>query len=75
MESAPESPISAAVAALERAAFHDNARNVALDEAVHALAGTDLDAIERELSNFRERQRPVSNWLALLRRRISEVAP
>lgn len=71
----PESPVSIAQAALERAVSHYNAAGVALDEAVHALAEASLDDVERQLGNFRERQRPALHWLRLVVARVGEVAP
>lgn len=71
----PESPVAAALAPLERALFHHRAAGAALDEAVHALAEASLDDLERQLGNFRERQRPALHWLELMARRVGEVAP
>lgn len=71
----PESPVSAAKAAVERAVFHYRAGGAALDEAVHALAEASLDDLEKQLSNLRERQRPATAWLDVLFRRVGEVAP
>lgn len=71
----PESPIATACAVAERVLFHERARDAALDELVHVLSETGLDSLQRELSNFRERQRVVAHWLDLFAKRVREVAP
>ncbi len=66
----PESPIASAFAVAERVVAHHAAYTVALDELAHALCETDLDHLERDVRNTRERARPMARWLEVLPSRI-----
>lgn len=66
----PESPVSAAYATAERATSHYAAYVATLDELAHHLAETNLDGLERDVRNTRERARPLARWLEALPARI-----
>lgn len=66
----PQSPVSSAYAiAMRVVALHD-AYAAGLDELAHALSETDLDHLERDVRNTRERARPMARWLEVLPSRI-----
>jgi hypothetical protein len=66
----PESPAGAAFTVAERVIAHHGAYTAALDELAQALAETDLDHLQRDVQNTRERARPMARWLELLPSRI-----
>lgn len=71
----PESPVAAAVSSARLVLFHATAMGAHADALVHALAGIGRDDLERQVSNWRERQRPSERYLESLVQRLSEVAP
>lgn len=66
----PESPIASAYSVAERVAALHAAYAAGLDELAHALSETDLDHLERDVRNTRERVRPMARWLEVLPSRI-----